>query len=397
MKPSLLVFTASLHAAHALCGLPACTTEVLNRQANAPDSSGTCMGRIEWVIANEYQGLDEPGACQLVGEEFPSICGPCAPYGLPDGVPPPPVPPSGPGLEVVTYNLYWWNVAQNNNWSSLWSKIQSQSFDLIGFQECDDIYFVLSNVDRMSSFQAYAPGWGQAIAWDSGRFEEVSDSAGVKYVATDRWGDRYAIWVRLRDRETGATIFAINTHGPVSGCAGSVEQMMLAAVTENIRDGDMLIYTGDFNCWSPLLDSNFQLVAPGGIDMIFTNKGRAAASWRSVGGSPSDHPLVRATFAASEPVADESTAEPTDQPSAEPAEPTLEPTDAPPTSLPTETETDQPSTDPTPLPVPTLEPTATAVEADPTVKPTIAPPASLEALKASIDELKSLIGDRCSA
>ena len=95
------------------------------------------MGRIEWVIANEYQvretrarrtrvgrtrvergsnvkcaalivprsqGLDEPGACQLVGEEFPSICGPCAPYGLPDGVPPPPVPPSGPGLEVVTYS-----------------------------------------------------------------------------------------------------------------------------------------------------------------------------------------------------------------------------------------------------------------------------------------------------
>ena len=37
-------------------------------------------------------------------------------------------------LEVVTYNLYWWNVAQNNRWQALYDNIEAQSFELIGFQ-----------------------------------------------------------------------------------------------------------------------------------------------------------------------------------------------------------------------------------------------------------------------
>ena len=37
-------------------------------------------------------------------------------------------------LEVVSYNLYWWNVGQNNRWQALYDVIEGQSFDLIGFQ-----------------------------------------------------------------------------------------------------------------------------------------------------------------------------------------------------------------------------------------------------------------------
>ena len=53
--------------------------------------------------------------------------------------PPPPMlspPPlaAGPALEVVTYNLYWWNVGQNNRWKDLYDVIEAQNFDLIGFQ-----------------------------------------------------------------------------------------------------------------------------------------------------------------------------------------------------------------------------------------------------------------------
>ena len=43
--------------------------------------------------------------------------------------------------------------------------------------------------------------------------------------------------------------------------------------------------------------AGLNLVANGGIDMIFTN-GAEAASWRSVNGYPSDHPLVAASFEA---------------------------------------------------------------------------------------------------
>ena len=55
-----------------------------------------------------------------------------------------------------------------------------------------------------------------------------------------------------------------------------VDARRLAAVTENIRDGDMLIYTGDFNCWSPLLDSNFQLVP---MPRRKRGRGDAAERW----------------------------------------------------------------------------------------------------------------------
>ena len=37
-------------------------------------------------------------------------------------------------LEVVSYNLYWWNVGQNNRWQALYDVIDGQSFDMIGFQ-----------------------------------------------------------------------------------------------------------------------------------------------------------------------------------------------------------------------------------------------------------------------
>ncbi|CAE7242312.1 unnamed protein product, partial [Symbiodinium pilosum] len=43
-------------------------------------------------------------------------------------------------VKVVSYNLYWWNVQQNNRWSNLHSRIRQQlPFDLIGFQECEDV------------------------------------------------------------------------------------------------------------------------------------------------------------------------------------------------------------------------------------------------------------------
>ena len=54
-----------------------------------------------------------------------------------------------PDLEVATFNLYEWNVGANNRWGALYDKIQSQSFDVIGFQEATGISRVINAVPRM--------------------------------------------------------------------------------------------------------------------------------------------------------------------------------------------------------------------------------------------------------
>lgn len=76
------------------CGVSSCTATVLATVATAPTESATCGGRIAWV--EDVEGKSEPSACQQVAEEFPEVCGGCAPFGLP---PLPPSPP--PGLAVL--------------------------------------------------------------------------------------------------------------------------------------------------------------------------------------------------------------------------------------------------------------------------------------------------------
>ncbi|EOD07184.1 hypothetical protein EMIHUDRAFT_198514 [Emiliania huxleyi CCMP1516] len=286
---------------------------VLATPAVGPDSSASCGGRIQWVMDN--MGKSEADACQQVGEEFPPLCGPCAPEGIPPSLPPSPAGTGGAvvALEVVTYNLYWWNVGQNNRWGALYATIEGQAFDLIGFQECEDVSTVISNVPRMSGrFDSFAPtgipGPGDnpaPVAWDGQRFDRLG--AGWLQVGSDQYGQRVTVWVRLLDRTTGATVFFANTHGPLGDCSTALGDNWMRAVADNIAPDDFLVYTGDFNCGAGSAAINvldgaaggpLKLVANGGIDMIFTN-GADAASWRSVNGYPSDHPLVAATFEAS--------------------------------------------------------------------------------------------------
>ena len=131
------------------------------------------------------------------------MCGPCAPLGIRPSPPGSPrlVAGSGPpsaSLEVVTYNLFWWNVAQNNNWDALYRKVDSQSFDLIGFQECDNVGQIINGVGRMRGrFDSYTPPGMliNPVAWDSEKFEQLD--AGWRQIGSDRWGERITVWVRL--------------------------------------------------------------------------------------------------------------------------------------------------------------------------------------------------------
>ena len=85
------------------------------------------------VVTADDQLTTEADACQLVAEEYPAECGACAPQGLTASPPPPPF-VAGAALEVVSYNLYWWNVGQNNRWQALYDVIEAQNFDMIGLQ-----------------------------------------------------------------------------------------------------------------------------------------------------------------------------------------------------------------------------------------------------------------------
>jgi len=61
-----------------MCGVETCTQIVLESTACAVKCY-TCGDRIDYLI---NEGSSESEACLYVGNEFPSICGPCIPEGL---------------------------------------------------------------------------------------------------------------------------------------------------------------------------------------------------------------------------------------------------------------------------------------------------------------------------
>merc|ERR1712176_736515 len=153
-------------------------------------------------------------------------------------------------VTVVSYNLYWWNLRQQNRWNALWNAIRSKKpFDLIGFQECEDVASVVRNAG-LNGFDYYVgPKPNPApLAWNGQIFSKIG-GPGSKYVATDRWGRRHFTWVRLRHNPTGANILFANTHGPLDNCKPEVGNNWVAGINENKRSGDIVFMTGDFNCW----------------------------------------------------------------------------------------------------------------------------------------------------
>ena len=71
-------------------------------------------------------------------------------------------------LTVASYNLYWWHVSQFNNWEGLFERLRSHApFDIVGFQECDDVVSVLHNIGLARWAEAKAYNVAAApIAWD---------------------------------------------------------------------------------------------------------------------------------------------------------------------------------------------------------------------------------------
>jgi hypothetical protein len=208
---------------------------------------------------------------------------------------------TGAEISVVSYNNYWWNVRQNGRWSQLYGRISANRADLYGFQECENVRQVLdgSGLASYESFQGpNKPNANPApLAWNGQVFSRIGGPASV-WVASDRYGSRYMTWVRLQHIASGATVFFANTHGPLGNCGNTLGDNWVNGITSNRQAGDVIIFTGDFNCGigTSAMRKVLALVDGGikhGIDHILTG---AASSGSAVNGAPSDHPLIRGTI-----------------------------------------------------------------------------------------------------
>ncbi|CAE7630875.1 unnamed protein product [Symbiodinium pilosum] len=228
--------------------------------------------------------------------------------------------------EVVTYNLYWWCVSDEygncpqfkdgKGFQQLYARIQQNGpFDLIGFQECDDVGKIISGTSLATSFEYYTPTKGNdaPMAWSHTKFRAI-DGPGTVWIAKDKYGNRNMNWVRLQVIGSSSIIFFANTHGPLDQCGGSpgetVASNYINAVYSHKQPNDMVVFTGDFNCGSnqdtiKKLAEAFELDATdssyNGADHIFSSGGVKILWKGSSVGAPSDHQLLKAVLESSAP------------------------------------------------------------------------------------------------
>eukprot|EP00931_Biecheleriopsis_adriatica_P047160 TRINITY_DN2715_c0_g1_i5.p1 TRINITY_DN2715_c0_g1~~TRINITY_DN2715_c0_g1_i5.p1 ORF type:complete len:362 (-),score=68.87 TRINITY_DN2715_c0_g1_i5:43-1128(-) len=231
---------------------------------------------------------------------------------------------ASPGRRVVaaSYNLFWWcvsnqfgNCPQNAGGSGfrmLYDRIQQNGpYDLIGFQECDNGGQIMADTGMASNFDYWSdPNSDLTMAWNRGRFEKIQGPESA-VIGGDRYGARWVNWVRLKSLESGTVIFFANTHGPLDQCWGGQGQGIannyIQVINARLQPGDKVVFTGDFNCGrgSDMIRSLAQVYKElavdnsfGGADHIFSSAGVPALEKVISNGIPSDHELLKASFAA---------------------------------------------------------------------------------------------------
>lgn len=123
----------------------------------------------------------------------------------------------------MTYNLFWWNLfgqRKGNNRSAgalIEKSYREKSIDFVGFQECDNIHWILSDTNLADHFESYDAGMAVAIAWRKSTWEKIF--TGKTDVSEDRkeqwYGRRVAAWGRFNNKINGQKVFFINHHGPL--------------------------------------------------------------------------------------------------------------------------------------------------------------------------------------
>eukprot|EP00440_Ansanella_granifera_P075185 gb/GFBE01081597.1/.p1 GENE.gb/GFBE01081597.1/~~gb/GFBE01081597.1/.p1 ORF type:complete len:314 (+),score=49.84 gb/GFBE01081597.1/:1-942(+) len=227
----------------------------------------------------------------------------------------------GNSITVASYNLFWWCVsneygncqqyADGKGFSQLYGTIKANApYDLIGFQECDNVGQVVSGSGLGGAFAYYTPPKGNdaPMAWNSTRFHQI-EGPGTAWVAKDQYGDRHVNWVRLFETTSNTTILFANTHGPLGQCDGdagnAVAANYLHAISIHRKPGDLVVFSGDFNCAT--LQGTIQKIGQelqnaavdtsyNGADHVFSSAGAPVLSFFSAQGEPSDHQLLKVTL-----------------------------------------------------------------------------------------------------
>jgi endonuclease/exonuclease/phosphatase family metal-dependent hydrolase len=198
-------------------------------------------------------------------------------------------------VKILTYNLYWWNLfgihhgAGGSAGKLIASATKnSKAFDLMGFQECEDINRVLKDAGMKDEYETVVGPHSIAVAYRKASWTALKH--GVVDVAEDRrdqwYGRRSVVWVRLQHASTGRTVFFMNHHGPLPvnsggmcGAAATVYNILKVA-KDNMGSDDVVILTGDFNSDSnslevQLMRQRIHEVVGGtvfnGIDHVFSN------------------------------------------------------------------------------------------------------------------------------
>jgi endonuclease/exonuclease/phosphatase family metal-dependent hydrolase len=172
-------------------------------------------------------------------------------------------------LRVMTFNIRYNNPGDGQNAWPLrrdWVAeiIRERKTDLVGVQEAlpgqiDDL------VERLSDFAWYGVGRDDGkhagehtpIFYRRDRFERLDQGAFWLSETPEKPGSkswdtaitRVAVWLKLKDRQTGATFFAFNTHFDHRGAEARRQsaKLLLRKIPEIAGDAAVVL-TGDFNC-----------------------------------------------------------------------------------------------------------------------------------------------------
>jgi len=225
-----------------------------------------------------------------------------------------------PGLQikVLTYNLWWWHLFGRRHGGGgsaghLIARAGSrQPFDVMAFQECEDIGWVLSDAGAAQEYVALTGPHALCIAYRKAAWSLVDDGAdNVNEDRGDQWyGTRAGMWVRLRHMESGQVVFFVNHHGPLpihtgGRCGGEATAYnLLRLISSHARVMDVIVLVGDFNA-GPMTSTLRSLHGRlhslitgskfGGVDHILSSC-RRIASTRNLGPGGSDHDALEAVI-----------------------------------------------------------------------------------------------------
>merc|ERR1712048_730080 len=285
---------------------PQCCTDCAGKLGFYSPSSGRCyktQAKDYYQECPEVDSNAEKGECKVGGDEWCAATVPDANLGLRSCT------SLGMRVKALTYNLFWWNLfgqrggAGGSAGKLVKSAAEGDSFDVVGFQECDDPNWIMGDAGMTTEEYDYVRWGSNTLAFKRTRFEKQAQGDG-EFVAQDFGAYSYrrgAHWVRLQEKATGNKLFVMNHHGPLpvntgGRCGGEATAYnLLAMIKKYSEPGDALLFMGDFNADGgsetvKSLQGYMDHVFNDWVDNFFSNcGGDAVKETKNLGKGGSDH------------------------------------------------------------------------------------------------------------